>query len=49
MILGVCDWLSTKTQFSAKEIRIFFVITVLLAGFGVGLYLILWLVKLLSK
>ena len=49
MILGVCEWLSTKTEFSAKNIRIFFVLTVLLAGFGVGLYLILWLVKVLSK
>jgi len=49
MILGVCEWLSTKSQFSAKEIRIFFVIMVLLAGFGIGLYLILWLVKVLSK
>lgn len=49
MILGVCEWLSTKTSFSAKEIRIFFVLTVLLAGFGIGLYLILFLVKALSK
>jgi len=49
MILGVCEWLSTKTDFSAKNIRIFFVIAVLLAGFGIGLYLILWLVKVLSK
>ena len=49
MILGVCEWLSTKTKFSAKEIRIFFVLMVLLAGFGIGLYLILWLVKVFSK
>lgn len=49
MILGVCEWLSTKTNFNAKEIRIFFVLTVLLAGFGVGLYLILFLVMALSK
>jgi len=49
MILGVCEWLSTKTDFTAKNIRIFFVLMVLLAGFGIGLYLILWLVKVLSK
>jgi phage shock protein PspC (stress-responsive transcriptional regulator) len=49
MILGVCEWLSTKTGFEAKNIRIFFVLTVLLAGFGIGLYLVLWLVKVLSK
>ncbi|MFY0628864.1 MAG: PspC domain-containing protein [Flavobacteriaceae bacterium] len=49
MILGVCEWLSTKTNFSAKEIRIFFVLAVLLAGAGIGIYLILFLVKALSK
>lgn len=49
MILGVCDWLSTKTQFSAKNYRILFVLLVLLAGFGIGAYLVLWLVKVLSK
>jgi phage shock protein PspC (stress-responsive transcriptional regulator) len=36
-------------DFSAKNIRIFFVLAVLLAGFGIGLYLVLWLVKVLSK
>ncbi len=49
MILGVCEWLSTKMSFNAKEIRIFFVLAVLLAGAGIGLYLILWLVMTLSK
>ncbi|WP_228455105.1 PspC domain-containing protein [Polaribacter haliotis] len=49
MILGVCEWLSTKTQFSAKNIRIVFVLLVLFAGLGLGAYLILWLVKILSK
>lgn len=49
MILGVCEWLSTKTNFNTKEIRIFFVLAVLLAGAGVGLYLILFLVKAISK
>jgi phage shock protein PspC (stress-responsive transcriptional regulator) len=49
MILGVCEWLATKTKFNAKEIRIFFILTVLLAGFGIGLYIILFLVKTLSK
>ncbi len=49
MILGVCNWLETKTEFSVKNIRIFFVLLVLLAGTGVALYLILWLVKVLSK
>ncbi len=48
MILGVCEWLSTKTQFTAKNFRIFFVLSVLLAGFGIGAYLVLWLVKVIS-
>ncbi|MFK8060973.1 MAG: PspC domain-containing protein [Polaribacter sp.] len=49
MILGVCEWLSTKTNFTTQNIRILFVLLVLLAGFGIGAYLILWLVKILSK
>jgi len=49
MILGVSDWLSSKIGMEAKHIRIGFVVLVLLAGTGIGLYLILWLVKLLSK
>ena len=49
MILGVCEWLSTKTQFSTKNLRILFVLAVLLAGFGIGAYLVLWLVKVLSN
>ena len=49
MILGVSDWLSSKINIDAKLIRIGFVVGVLLAGFGLGLYLILWIVKLLSK
>ncbi|WP_163323828.1 PspC domain-containing protein [Draconibacterium mangrovi] len=49
MILGVCEWLSGKLGWSVKVIRIAFVIAALFAGAGVGLYLILWLVKMFSK
>ena len=49
MILGVCEWLSTRVNFTSKEIRIFFVLLAIFAGFGVGAYLILWLVKALSN
>ncbi len=49
MILGVCEWLSTKTDFSAKNIRIVLVLLVLFAGLGIGAYFILWLFKVLSK
>ena len=48
MILGVCEWLSTKTQFTAKNIRILLVLLVLFGGLGIGAYIILWLVKLIS-
>ncbi|MCT4589289.1 MAG: PspC domain-containing protein [Carboxylicivirga sp.] len=49
MILGVSEWLSDKLGWSVSFIRIAFVVSVLLFGVGIGLYLILWLVKLLSK
>ncbi|WP_298762837.1 PspC domain-containing protein [uncultured Polaribacter sp.] len=49
MILGVCEWLSSRTNFTTKNFRILFVLLVLLGGFGIGAYLILWLVKVLSK
>lgn len=49
MILGVCEWLSPKLNIETKIIRIAFVLAVLLAGFGIALYLILWIIKLLSK
>ena len=49
MILGVSEWLSGKLGWKTEHIRIAFVVSVLLVGVGVGLYLILWLVKTLSK
>lgn len=49
MILGVSEWLSPKLNVEPKIIRIAFVLAVLLAGFGIGLYLILWVIKILSK
>ncbi len=49
MILGVCEWLSFKLGWDVKMIRIAFVLSVLFLGAGVGLYLILWLVKMFSK
>ncbi|TXD52782.1 MULTISPECIES: PspC domain-containing protein [unclassified Polaribacter] len=48
MILGVSKWLSPKINIEAKYIRIGFVLAVFFAGFGLGLYLILWIVKLLT-
>jgi phage shock protein PspC (stress-responsive transcriptional regulator) len=49
MILGVCTWLGTKLQVDPTLLRVGFVVAALAFGFGVGLYLILWLVKILSK
>jgi len=49
MILGVSAWLSQKLGWDVTFIRIAFVIALLFFGTGLGLYLILWLVKLFSK
>ncbi len=49
MILGVASWLSEKLGWDVSLIRIAFVILVLFFGTGIGFYLILWIVKLLSK
>ncbi len=49
MILGVAGWLSGKLGWDVKLIRIAFVVSILFFGAGLGLYLILWVVKLLSK
>jgi len=49
MILGVSGWLSTKLGWKTSIIRIAFVVALLFAGTGLGLYLILWIVKILSK
>jgi len=49
MILGVSEWLSEKLGWNVVHIRIAFVASVLLFGFGIGLYLILWIVKMFSK
>ncbi len=49
MILGVSKWLSGKLGWNVTLIRIIFVVLILVFGTGIGLYLILWLVKILSK
>ncbi|WP_139958785.1 PspC domain-containing protein [Flavicella sediminum] len=49
MILGVCGWLGNKTGLEEKHVRIIFLLSALLAGVGVGLYLILWIVKIVTK
>ncbi|MBT3385747.1 MAG: hypothetical protein HN778_05265 [Prolixibacteraceae bacterium] len=49
MILGVSAWTGNKIGMKESHVRIGFVVAFLLAGLGLGLYLILWIVKLLSK
>ena len=49
MILGVSGWLGDKLGITEQQARIGFVIGFFVFGVGIGLYLILWLVKVLSK
>jgi phage shock protein PspC (stress-responsive transcriptional regulator) len=49
MILGVSGWLSEKLGWKVSLIRIAFVVGVLFFGLGLGLYLILWVVKMFSN
>ena len=49
MILGVCEWLSHKLGWDVSMIRVAFVVGVLIFGAGLGLYLILWVVKMFSE
>ncbi|MHA7110526.1 PspC domain-containing protein [Sunxiuqinia elliptica] len=49
MILGVSGWLSQKLGWKESYIRIAFVVSFLFFGAGLGLYLILWIVKMFSK
>lgn len=49
MILGVSGWISEKLGWNVTFIRIAFVVGIFLFGVGLGLYLILWLVKMFSK
>ncbi len=49
MILGVAQWLSEKLGWDVLLIRIAFLVAFFVYGTGVGLYLILWFVKVLSK
>ncbi len=49
MILGVSGWLGEKMGIQESHVRIGFVVAFFLFGTGVALYIILWIVKVLSK
>lgn len=48
MILGVSGWFGNKIGMKEQHVRIAFVLGFLLFGVGLALYLILWLVKILT-
>ena len=49
MILGVSPWVAEKFGLEASQVRIGFVVAFFVFGTGLLLYLVLWLVKVLSK
>lgn len=49
VIFGVCNWLGKKFNIDVSIVRIAFVIFGLFIGSGIMLYLVLWLVKILSE
>ncbi len=49
MILGVSGWLADKVGLTEKQVRLLFLLAILFLGAGVGIYVILWGVKVLSE
>ena len=49
IITGTCFWLAQKLDMDPTWVRVAFAAGVLLAGVGLGLYLVLWLVKILES
>ena len=49
IIFGVCAWLAQKFDIDATLVRIGFVLFGFFVGSGILLYLVLWVVKILSE
>ena len=49
ILFGVCSWLAGKLGIDTTIIRIAFVVGLFFFGSGIGLYLILWIVKILEE
>ena len=49
IIFGVSSWIANKLNTDASLIRIAFIIGVFVFGTGIGIYLLLWIVKILEE
>ena len=49
MILGVSEWVAEKFNLQTPQVRIGFVVAFFLFGTGILLYLVLWILKTVSK
>jgi phage shock protein PspC (stress-responsive transcriptional regulator) len=49
MVLGVSGWLGDKIGLTEKQVRLLFILAALFLGTGIGLYLILWVVKIVTE
>jgi phage shock protein PspC (stress-responsive transcriptional regulator) len=49
MILGVSPWVGEKINMPLKQVRLLFVVTTFLAGVGLTLYLVFFIVKFFQK
>ena len=42
-ILGVCYWIATKYGFDLTTVRLIFVLSLIILGSGLGVYLVIYL------
>lgn len=49
IIFGVCSWLASKFNIDTTIIRVAFVVSFFMFGAGIGLYFILFIVKILEE
>jgi phage shock protein PspC (stress-responsive transcriptional regulator) len=49
MITGVSGWVAKKVNMQEKHVRLLFLVGTLVAGMGITVYIILWIVKLILK
>lgn len=49
MILDVSSWLGNKLGIEEKHVRLLFLIAFLFYGVGLGVYIALWVYKVISR